>query len=329
MSATYIYGTGFETGDYPVLTSDVSNTDRVHVTTTKKTGTYGLRLHDATNPWMRFEITGSKTELYIGVWVHPSSVYNDNDRCSIHIYLTDGKTIKLIFNGASGHQWDAYVNGGLVASGTIVMQNQWTNIQLHVKVADAGGRIESRIGGESDINYTGDTEPGTGNVIEYVYLMGGDSFDSVYFDDLVIAEGDWPGDVRHEAIVPNGDNSVQWEPSTGSDNYALVDETPSNDADYVRASGTNHVDKYDLEAWDGEWKHPLYVTIRGQAKKEVADASKLILLLDDGTEGASGEKTLATSFNPVHHIFTAPPSGGIWSEAVINALLVGIKSVIA
>lgn len=45
---------------------------------------------------------------------------------------------------------------------------------------------------------------------------------------------------------PSSDITTQWTPSSGTDHYALIDETTANDSDYIYATGPGQVDEVKL-----------------------------------------------------------------------------------
>jgi hypothetical protein len=45
---------------------------------------------------------------------------------------------------------------------------------------------------------------------------------------------------------PTSDITTQWTPSTGTDHYALIDETTANDADYIYATAAGQTDEVRL-----------------------------------------------------------------------------------
>ncbi|MBN1920929.1 MAG: hypothetical protein JW892_06770, partial [Anaerolineae bacterium] len=87
----------------------------------------------------------------------------------------------------------------------------------------------------SDIDYLGATNAGADADYIVQARLGSASFKSAYYDNVVIGTGGWPGALCADAlIIPKLDTArADLLPSTGSDHYALVDEMPPNDADYV------------------------------------------------------------------------------------------------
>lgn len=320
-------GTGFEQGSILIVPSaDVNNVDRVSISTTSvKTGTYALLLHDDPASWMRFAVSGSPSDYYVSVWCYPYEVFGTDQAMRIYVYLSDGNTVGVRID-TTGY-WDAFVGNTNVASGTIQTNNAWHHVQLHVIIADAG-TIETKIDGISDISYSGDTKPGAVTDIDYVYLYGGDQFDDSVYDDLSLGTGGWPGDIRYEALLPNADTATeQWDLSAGADSYALVDEVPPDDADYIY-TGTDAKDTVvALADWDGTNKTPQFTTAWVRAWKDEAAGHQVAVIDSDGTVTNVGSfQDLLTSATYLKKLMTTAPGGGAWTDADADNLQIGVRS---
>lgn len=320
------FGTGFELGTIGPFTTSGGSENPV-ISASEKTGVYAVLVRGGgSTGWIQMpNITGSATpeEHYFGLWAHPYDNWGIANRCRIYIYSDDNNTVGLRLNASK--KWDAYRGNTLIASGNIEVSNAYHNVQIYVKIDGSVGRFVTKIDGVQDIDFTGDTADGSTTLDRWIfYGTGGDWL----VDDVTMVYDDWPGDVRYVKVAPTSDDSVQWEPSTGGDNYAMVDEVPPSDSDYVRASGTGFIDKYGLSDFDGDGKAPVVVIPWARAWSEVADESQVMILLDDGTVVKSAAIDLATAGAYFHFVNQSPPSGGAWSDAAIDALLSGVESII-
>ena len=319
--------TGFEAGSIEIITA--ANRNRAYILTTPvHSGTYVLHLDSGYNAqygWARFPVAGTPSELYVGVWVRPDGNYYGE----IGFYVTSGHYVGLRHDGT---YWDAYVDGSKVADGTCAHAGaSWHLVELHVIVGDSG-TIESRVDGVVDITYSGDTKPGATTAISYVrlyqYVTGlGNDADS-YWDDFTMGTGGWPGDIRYaSALVPNADTAQKdWTPSTGVDNYAMVDEKPPSDADYVSAGSVNFKDLYTLSNWSaGANEEPRFIVDWVRAKKDVADSCFMEYIVKSGsTESSSGSFALTTDFVYYGRVLdNDPDTAAEWTANAINALDVG------
>lgn len=321
MTFTPYFGTGFEVGHIGIIAA--TNYNRASIsTTTVKTGTYSLMLDGTSNngAWARFAHSGAY--LDVAAWVYAvSSTYMPR----IEAVLADGNVVDVRF-ATTG--WKAYVDAALVASGTVaVALNTWHHVQVRFFI-DNAGYIKTKVDGIDDIDYSGDTQPGASAAISYarmqVHAIASASSDA-YIDNFVYGTGDWPGDIRFDGLVPNGDSSVQWTPSTETDNYALVDERPPSDVDYVSTGSLNYKDLYTLGDWSGTGKTPQFVMAWHRAWKDAAgDRSMSQIISSGGTESSSGSFALATSGTYYWKLFaTEPSTGSTWTDATIDGLLLG------
>jgi len=113
-------------------------------------------------------------------------------------------------------------------------------------------------------------------------------------------------------LAPSGDSFVQWTPSTGTDNYELVNEDSGlpNDLDYVSITANNNKDRYD-------WSYNIllnaatinYVRIGMRAKR--VGVAEFKPFYYDGTSYHYGtESTLTTSFADTYYTWVTNPDGG-------------------
>lgn len=317
MAFSMDFGTGFEMGDTDILDAQY----KAYVNATAHTGSYSIGPND--NGYAEFNVDGSPSELYIGVWCKRST-----SQMYIYIRTSDGN-VSLRLDTSNG-VWDAYVDGVKVDDGAyVITPTNWHHVQIHIDIANAGGTFETKIDGVDDISFTGDTQPGTSTAIVAVRMSVSGTGQNSFYDDFCFGSGGWPGDIRFDPLFPDGDTAtINWDGSDGDqvNNYALIDEVPPSDADYVESQADGEQDKYDIEDWDDANKTPVAVILWARAKKDEAAAHLLKLILDDGTEDVDAGHNLQTSFDYVHRLDETKPSGGAWTDADIDGLEVGIES---
>lgn len=328
MAFTPEFGTGFEMGSIESIAS--GNRSAAYIeTTTVKTGTYSARIRGAagsTDGWIRFP-KASSAYLDVGAWLYPHSGANGQ---RIEAVLADGNVVGVRWYSTT-KTWDFYINDVLIESGTrATAVSTWQHVQLRVFV-DGSGYIQTKVDGVDDIDYSGDTQPAASAVISYLRFLTTGSVNiayDLYVDDIAFGEDDWPGDIRFDALMPNGDDSVEWTPSTGLDNYALVDERPPSTVDYVSTSSPGLTDKYALGDWSGTAKTPQFVMAWAYAKKDTAGDIQLQLLVDsNGDEDVSAALDLSTSDAYYSHLVAQDPDVlDVWTDSAIDALKIGIRS---
>ena len=325
MAATYLGCDGFETGGWRGLTA---NQQFFAIQTAQKhTGTYSALV--STNGWFRYPITGTPDNCSISVWIRLQNLWSSG-ACHISLVLTTGEEIKIQWNSTS-KSWDFYVDGVLTASGTTYVEyDTWHNIQFWSFFDNAGfGRV--KINGVLDINYSGDTLPVAADAsVAYLMFYNPSGNDNWYIDDVAWGTDDYLGDCRVEWVKPNADTAVEdWTPSTGVDSYAMVDEVPLSDSDYLYTPNNADETELALTAWDGTGKTPLLVVAWVRAREEAATGEQLNVGIDsNGTDDVTLH-TVSDDYRYYDHVMQQNPDGpAAWNEAAIQAALSRIEAVI-
>lgn len=205
MAFVPVYGTGFEYGTLPFV-SGITQSGGVYIDSSiKHTGSYGLRL-DGASTWVKFDIPSYGSYLDFGLWNYK----NSSGRIDCLAHLSDGKEVGIRINGATG-VIQAVVDGSAVASGIwVIPQATWFNVQVRLYINDAG-YIQVRFDGNNDIDYSGDTKPGSSVTIDSLYLKYRDNATNDKIDDIVLGSGGWSGDVRFDGLFPDADSSpLEW-----------------------------------------------------------------------------------------------------------------------
>lgn len=326
MTYTPVWGTGLEMGSIELENLVYSGTVALE-TTTVHTGGYSMRMFGAYKPaavvTLSFSpIVGNQSEIYLSAWVY-ANVY-----LGIYAVTGDGYNVGVYRDGTN---WDAYVNSVKVADGSVSIANgEWHLLEMYVKV-DNSGAIQTKIDGIADIDYSGDTQPGT-SADSYAirFNLAGDitKQPTAYIDDITIATGGWIGDVRYgAALVPTADTAVKWwEPSTGTDNYALLDELPPSDTDNVSSGSPGSKDLYEMADWTGDPTFEIqFIVDWVRAKKDVAGDQQIRSVIKSGaTESSGGSIDLSTTYQYYGRILTTDPdTSAAWEDAGIDALLAG------
>lgn len=138
----------------------------------------------------------------------------------------------------------------LVISVKALKSSVWCYFELKATIDNAGS-AEIRINGEPWITYSGDVQRTAYARADRVEIGASSNSLTFYIDDLYIADGTagvntFQGPTRIENLWPTGDDATanQWQLSTGSTHYTLVDEKPGNTTDYVYETTANDVDLY-------------------------------------------------------------------------------------
>jgi hypothetical protein len=323
------WASGFEMGSIEII--PVSLRVRAYIETTQvKTGVYSCHLQSGSSS-QEAHINWLHGGIYLdfAAWIRPPT--SGPSAFNITCYSETGNPLAEIrrFNSTT---WDAYVNRVKVATGTVSTENnEWTHVQVRFYIADVGGYIQTRINGQDDIDYSGDTLSSG----SYIWLFRLEQRGATtagyeaYIDDINIGTGGFPGDVRFDGIYPDGDVTTEWTPSTPGTHYTLVDEQPPSDSDYVSGGCSPAVtDQYTMSEWNGASKTAQYVVAWVRAKKDNAGTIKLDIGLDsNGMEDMSGGQDINTSYEYRYHIVELDPDGSVpWDEDAIDALEVIVRT---
>jgi hypothetical protein len=180
-----------------------------------------------------------------------------------------------------------------------------------------------------------DTTSSQGVGYDTVYFTIGSSVNyGIRLDDVYICNAagsrnnTFLGNAQIRSIMPNADTvQKDWGRSTGTDNFALIDDIPSNDdTDYVTADATAS-DLYDYP------DAPDLGTIKGiqinSTLKEMATAiapTMKNLVASGGTTYEQATQAVTTGYKTLYSIVeTDPYTTDTWALANLNAAKFGVK----
>lgn len=233
--------------------------------------------------------------------------------------------------------------GTVLATGTTrIRLNKWNFVEMKVTVANGtGGSIEVRLNGLSEISISSvDTQNTAGAYARFINIMPQDpvgmsrGLANLYVcDSTGSINNDFLGPCRCQSIVPNAEGStIQWTPSAGSDNSAMVDElgtgVSDNDTTYVSAVTPGERDLYgytDLTITD-----PVIFGVTGTIDvrvDSVSPESVCQVANSNGTISVLPTKSItSTSYSRrVDILELDPDTSNPWTLAAINALEFGFE----
>lgn len=276
------------------------------------------------------------TTLTVGFAFYTSNISQDTNFLR---FLRDGTVQDSLSVTGAGNivayrrtgDWLAQTNNSPISA------NTWNYIEAQLFINDSG-YFKVRINGDLVINYSGDTKyysdswMNTANQIQFYVPYS--SYN--YFDDLYILNNsgsinnDFLGDVRVDAIFPNGDgNSTEFTPVGAGSNYLCVDDTtaPDDDTTYVTSSGINDLDLYTYGNLSTGAAEVYGIQAIPLARKDNAGEVDLDLVVR--TNGSnSTEDTNAMTDSYIYYptiIEQNPITVSGWTISEINALEVGVN----
>lgn len=256
----------------------------------------------------------------------------------IHLALTDinqdGIVIQVLNNGSLRLTSTTTASSPTTIYATtatnIINNNTWHYIELEFTIANSGGVLNLYVDGVLVSSGTYDTLI-TSTTVSSLYLGPTNSLNiGVYLiDDLYITNTPSRlGEQRVETLYPSADTAQkQWAASTGSDNYAMIDETLMSSTDYVVSNTIGNSDLYDFGNLSSAANTISAVTVNSLAQKDNVGTRAITLPVKSGGSTTDGANTyLSGGYILASRILeTDPNTGGAWSTGSVNALQAGVK----
>lgn len=299
--------------------------------TSKVTGIYSAQMTSG------YESVLSKTisaisDVYMGLRIYYSAgsaagvnlVFKDgsgNSQGEIDLLMTEGSFTATIANGDGATQ-DSGVKSHSSGAHTYHVQVHFSNTDNDDKAATV--KLDNiELVTASWTNSSPDAT--TTEEVEVEFTTG----TSAYVDDVVIDNSEWPGAPYVYVLQPDADGVTNdWSPSTGSDNYAVVDEIPASTTDYVETDTDEDVDLYTFENLpDSDDWTPLSVQVSAYAMTPGPPANEYLKLAVrvSGTNYYSDSHQLSTGYGHVSNIWDTNPASGEWTEFLVNNLEAGVQ----
>jgi len=212
----------------------------------------------------------------------------------------------------------------------VITADTFHYIEVEFVLSDTVGVFKVYVNGVQVINVTGaDTKAQSSAVVTNLSFTfsgngnGGQRYDDFYLTDTAARLGE----SRIETLSPSADTATKnWGRSAGSDNFALVDEKPSDgDTTYVTATTAGTADLYDMADLSEVPLviHAVQSSIIGR-KDDAATRAVRCNLKSGGTTANGTALGLTTSYvQRVTLYATDPDTGSAWTASGVNALQAG------
>jgi len=222
----------------------------------------------------------------------------------------------------------------------VLSTDTWHYIEIHYKPCQGsnGGFATIYVDGSEVADLTSEDVVSATFYTNYgvqlgIYCLGGGQVGSgrYAFDDVYHLEVDGVthtgplGPSRVLLLQPNADGgTTDWTPSTGSDNYAMVDNIDWETTDYVEADATTEIDKYDLETLGAQDE------VHGIMAASVViatDGTPTVLIgADNGTLDEESIGVVGTVDEiQAQMFFDKDPTGSAWNVTTVNSVEVTQK----
>lgn len=232
-------------------------------------------------------------------------------------------------------------NGTVLATSVnSLAPDTWYYIEFKAYIHDTLGTAEIRVNGVTWVSVSNADTKNTANAYVDTIQIGGEGTSSQYVmkdhDDLYVCDTtgsyniNFLGDVRVQAILPNGVGAqAEWDPSAGA-NWQCVDEAaPNADTDYVSTAVAGERDSHvfaDLAPATGSIKA---VVVYPMARKDDAGARSIAPVVRVGGVNYDGvEQPIGDTYAYYRQIYEENPGTTVpWTIADVNAAEFGVKLV--
>jgi len=272
---------------------------------------------------------GNNVDTLIGVAFNPTNMTDANQKIiALYEDSNEGMNVRL----TSGGELAVYKGASLLqtTSGLGITTGVWKAIEFHVFTNASTGTYTLKLGGTTVLSDTSQNTVANSNVYYNAVRFGATGSTSAYgaFDDIYIRNDstfllDW----KIKTVFPDADNSVDATPSTGSDNYAMVDDTePDGDSTYVDAGDTNK-DLYDFASM-GETGLVHAVAVNAVCRE--SDATPFDITLKAKSSLTTGSGTTVpvggTTYVNKWSIFAVnPDTTAAWTPSEVDAAQFGFQ----
>lgn len=340
-----LFTAGFETGAAEWNGGNSASSAPVAFTTSvKRTGSYSLSMTAAgVTAYFRQIFDANETELYGRVAVQLDSVASQ--RTFTFLEFRDSANaiqFQLDYNGGTGaFDWVDNAGNTIGVGSVVIPADSWIVLEFGV-VVSGSGTLTLKVNGTTSTGFTGDTDfTNLGNVRSvYFRLETGPGIGVIYVDDVAIndAEGSYQtswiglGGVFYLEPAADGD-TTDWTPSAGSDNYAMVDDIPPDNATtYNQAVTTGTIDLYQVDDC------PEYIAtinlvqvvyraaLATSGYNEITDLIKVAGTVYNGSESTIVPITPSYQYYLGTAHYLNPNTAAPWGTAEVNGMQAGMET---
>lgn len=342
---------GFETGDSGEARS-VSGTSPTYSTTSKRTGTYGMRVNPTTTAtsWYRMSgigATGSQTTSfsvatgYFRTYICIAALPSADSEEVLAILQSDGATRKLAVRINSTGTLAVYdKDNALAGTGSLTTFTNvdctnaanWKRLEVKFGTSAVAVAYEVKIDGTVETGLSGtalQTNSNAGDIaIGKFSNSNGRGYDIIY-DDYRLDDTAYPGAGKVKRMLVNADGSSQtWVTGTGA-TFAEVDEVVTDaDTTYV-ASTTSGAALFGFESAASASISGTISSVKAWVRfREGTDgsATTVVRIRSGSTNSDTTSNNGGTSyFNRVQLLNVDPADSAAWTTADLDAIEAGMN----
>lgn len=213
-------------------------------------------------------------------------------------------------------------------------------VEVRYKVSSTVGVLQVKINSAMDIDFSGNTQPGSDTTYNVVETSEGTSEGLVawlYFDDVALndttgtEDNSWPGDGRILPLIPNAAGTYTSIATLvgAATHWEAVDEVPHDvDTTYIMDEVIDRKDTFNTSHTVPSTVTINRVWVEARARCSVSGTASLAALVLSGASLATGPDTalLSTYGRVASSFYTTDPNTGLaWTFSAVDALEVGVK----
>lgn len=214
------------------------------------------------------------------------------------------------------------------SAAALIAPGVWNYIEVEFSRNSSTGTFKVYVNGLQVINLTAQN---TGASDIDSIFAGSTGAGAYAIDDLYCTNvATKLGECRIDVLRPTADTGTkQWTASSGSNNYACVDDTTFDFTDYVSTNTAGNKDYYDVADLSFNPATIYAVNVISVAKKDDATTRTFRAnVKSSSTEGHGATRGLGTSFTLYSDIFEQDPNASAaWTQSTVNALQLGLEVV--
>jgi hypothetical protein len=242
------------------------------------------------------------------------------DQCSLFV-LTTG-ALQFVRGSTQG------TNVLCTTAAATIAVNNWYYIEIEFVRNATTGSVNIYVNGGLAASATG-VNTGATDVNQLLFTSSAGSFPNLDYDDLyVCSTATRLGECKVETLRPSSDDSVQWTPSSGANNFSRVsDTTYDGDTGYVSSSTVGQQDTYGIGALGTTPANIFAAQVNVLARKDDATTRQIATVLKSGatTQVGATQSLGSTYANYVDLYLTDPNTSAAWTPSAINAAKIGQK----
>jgi hypothetical protein len=309
------------------------------VTTTGRRNTRLMRMTTGTQAFIQYNHSASSYVIGMavrrqstgltGTWALVKIMDGGSAQCTLR--LADNNLFEVCRGTTTA------ITGG-TATPTIT-QSEWNYIEWKVTIADSisAGSCVVRLNGNVIIDVpAGQDLQATANASGSGVRFGVEAANasSRDFDDIYICDGsgstnnDFLGDCRIDLVMPSADGFYSdGTPSTGSDNFAMVNAIPVGTGNFVTLAGTGDRDSYQHGGVPITAGSIIYgVQVSAAVDKDDAGTRNAATFVRSGTVDDDGASVgLGTSYGILRDVYELNPDGNVaWNTTTVDDAEFGV-----